>query len=580
MMKKYLSMILVLLLLTSRVSMSYAEVLKNETVYVNLDFNGKTKDITVVNHISGNSDDEYFVEYGKYNSLQVLVNGVDPIVEENTLKWPTSFLANQDIYYEGTIEKELPIDISINYYLNGEKIEATEVSGKTGDFKIEISIKNNQELTTQIQIPLDLDVFTDVVNNGGVGSVVGKTMTVVYTHLPMGDATYTLEAYGENIYLDPIIMASTSQSIEIPDTLTSGIDQLSSGIDELSDATKKLEDGSREITNGTNSLVGGLKSLSSGISKLYSGSSELNTNSDKIIGGFQEINSGIILLKDNMSGVVSGVNDTNTGLSTLNAKSGEINTGLNAINEGLGGLSGGISSLDSGLIQLNSSHKQLLQLANALASSTDPNVKALAEGVIGESIAIDSLSQGATASSNGIKSLAGNTNTLASGFGEFSGGLDAISKGFNKLNEGLKPVPTSLEELVNGHTKLINGINPLFKGIEELSSGIGELNSKTKAMPGQVQKLSDGQVSISDGLKKLNEEGLMKIKDSLGAFDFEDDKTKEPYTSFVDNEKNKNSNVQFVMKTPAIQINEVADISKEPTKEKQSLWDRFLDLFR
>lgn len=579
-MKKYLSFILIIVLFISQTSISYAEVFKNETVYVNLDYDGNVENITIVNHISGNSNDEYFIEYGDYNSLDVLVNDIEPIIEDNKIKWPTSFLEKEDIYYEGKIDKELPLDLNITYFLDGKEISPSELAGNTGNLKIEIQVKNSQDLTMQIQIPMNLNIFSNIHANRGVTSVVGKTITVVYNHLPIGDAVYTLEAYGENIRLDPIIMSATSQGVEIPDSLTGGIDHLKGGINELSDATVELENGSRQLTGGTENLVNGLSSLSNGISNLYSGAKELNQNSNRIMDGFKEINKGLTLLKDNMTTIVSSVHQTNEGLTALNNKSLEISGGLQGINGGLSEVSGGISALDGGLNELNTSHKQLVNLAKSLVNSSDPNVRALAKGVIGEETAIEELSKGASASNNGIKSISENTNNLTMGFAEFSDGLDNMTKGFNELNEGLKPVPTSLDEMVKGHTELINGIEPLFGGITELTNGIGELSNKSKLIPNQVQKIATAQNDISEGLHRLNKEGFSKIKNSLDTFDFEDTNEKEPYTSFVDN-KNKNSNVQFVMKTPSIEIEEIEDtLDDNIQKENKSIWQRFLDLFR
>lgn len=581
-MKKFLSLLLVVFLLVSSSAISYAEIIKNETVYINLNYDGSKENIVVVNHISGQNGDEYFTDYGEYDSFEVLVNGVEPVIEGNKIKWPTSFLKENDIYYEGKIDKELPMDLSIKYYLDKKEISGKEVAGKTGDFKIVVSIKDSPDLTTQIQIPLDLNIFSDVNVNGGVASVVGKTMTVVYNHLPMGDGKYTLEAYGENIELDSITIAGTAGDIEIPDSLDSGIKQLTDGIDEMSDASKELHSGSVEINKGTNLLVNGIKTLSNGIYKLFTGTKEISNNSNAIVNGFKEINAGLIQLKDHVVELISGIGEMNTGLSSLNKESQNINTGLSGINQGIGGLSEGVQGLGEGLSQLNEGHQGLVQLANSLANNPDPSVQALAQGVLGEAEAIASLSQGASEISVGAIALASNTSKLAAGYGEFSNGLSSIATGFNVMNQGLQTFPQELETMVGGHTELVNGLDPLFGGIQELGSGMEKMYNETKSMPSQVQELADGQSELSDGLLKLNEEGFSTIKDSLDEFlTMGEDDGKEPYTSFVDNKNNKNSNVQFVMQTPTIKTPEPdMDYNMEETKEKKSFFQRFLDLFR
>lgn len=581
-MKRFLSIILIIFTLISFSTAAFAEVLKNETVYVNLTYDGKTENIVVVNHISGDSNKDTFIDYGKYDTLEVLVNNVDPVIEGNQIKWPTEILKSQDIYYEGTIKKDLPFKLDIKYFLDNKEIKAEELAGKSGKLKILISIKDSPDLTTQIQIPMDLNIFSNIKAPSGVSSLVGKTMTVVFNHLPIGDQEFVLEAYGENIELDSILLASTASSIDLPDNIRDGIDQLTSGIDEMSDATHKLHDGSLEINKGTNALVDGLKSLSSGIAKLFSGSKEIDKNSGLIKKGFSDFNLGLLELKDNLIGLISIVKDFNAGLTTLNNESKKIEMGLSGLNAGATELGQGIDGLSNGLTQLNTGHGQLTELAKSLANSSDPMVKALAEGVIQESVAISGLSQGAKQTSIGFKTFAENTNQLALGYGEFNKGLNTAATGFNQMAEQLNPLPEEMDKMINGHTQLTEGLTPLFAGVNALSGGLSEMNDSTKQMPSDVQKLADGQKEISDGLLKLNNEGFNKIKSSMDELATLDSKTdEETYTSFVDNKNNKNSTVQFLMKTPSIKL-DAKDTNTDflPEKVKKTIFQRFLDLFR
>lgn len=582
-MKRFLSLFLVILLLVSTSVVSFAEITKNETVYINLNHDGSRDNIVVVNHISGESDEEFFTDYGNYDSFQILVNGVEPIIEDNKLKWPVSFLKENDIYYEAIIDKELPMNLDIKYFLDNKEMSGKDIAGKTGEFKIIISVKESTDLTTQIQIPLDLDIFSNIRPNGGVVSVVGKTMTLVYNHLPMGDGEYTLQAYGENIELDSIMIAGTSGEFDIPDNLDGGIQELADGIDDMSDATKELYNGSVEINKGTNLLVGGIKTLTSGLYKLSNATKEISGNSSIIINGFKEINEGLVQFKSFAGQLIGGIDQMNAGLATLNEENKTIKSGLEGINVGISGLNDGVQGLNQGLSQLNEGHQGLVQLANSLTENSDPSVQALVQGVLGEADAINSLTEGATELSVGSISLNSNTGKLVSGYGEFSNGLSGIADGFNEMNLGLKSFPDEIDTMVSGHTELVNGLEPLFAGIEDLNKGMRQIYNETKSMPDSVLELANGQDEISKALLKLNEEGFGQIKDSLDNFTVMGDDNKEPYTSFVDNKNNKDSNVQFVMKTPSIKLLESQsdiDYNNILVKEKKSIFQRFLDLFK
>lgn len=583
-MKRLLSLVIVGFLLIAFTHVGYADVVKNETVYVSLKHDGSTEKITIVNHLSGSSNEEYFIDYGKYDLFQNLTKDVEPIIDSSKIKWPTKALNDGDIYYEGTLKKELPIKLNIKYFLDGKEIYAPELAGKTGKIKILISIKDSPYLTTQIQVPLSLNVFSNIHAPSGVTSVVGKTMTVVFNHLPMGDEEYMIEADGKNIELESIIISGTTSKINLPDNLGDGVNQLTNGIDQMSEATEKLYNGSVELNNGTNSLVKGLQSLKDGISKLSSGSKEIDNNSKIITKGFLDFNYGLLELKDNLIGFTKGVNDINTGLTTLNQQGNNMNLGLASLSGGITELKNGLDGLSGGLSQLNAGHGQLVELAKSLSSSSDPKVRALAEGVIKEGISITALSQGANETATGMDSLSQSTKELSEGFKQFSSGLDAAAKGFDQMNEGLKPLPKELDMVIAGHTQLTDGLTPLFAGISGISEGLGTLSNDTKALPQEVEKLAEGQGSISEGLRKLNDDGFSKIKSSLKDFSaLEGNGDKEEYRSFVDNEKNLNSTVQFIMKTSPVKIDKDKVPSNPPTSTtvvKKNLFQRLLDLFR
>ncbi len=87
-----------------------------------------------------------------------------------------------DIYYQGNIEKELPVNLSVSYKLDGKNISSSELVGKSGKVTIRFDYTNNQYETVEIDgkqekinVPfamltgmiLDNDVFSNVeVSNG------------------------------------------------------------------------------------------------------------------------------------------------------------------------------------------------------------------------------------------------------------------------------------------------------------------------------------------------------------------------------------------------------------------------------
>lgn len=574
--KRIVSYILIITIIFSFSIISIAEVVRYETVYVNLDHDGSTKVLKAVTHISGESKDEYYVDYGDLKDMKVLTEGVSPIIENGIIKWNADILKEKDIYYEGDIQKKIPIDLNIQYFLDGKRIEGRELAGESGILEIKIDIKSSEGLTTQIQVPLNLDIFTRVEAEKGVLSVVGKTMNVVFTHLPLGDESFTIKAEGKNIELNPILISSTSAKISFPEEL----DELSNGINEMYDATKEMEEGSSKLSNGMKALKNGLVSLSDGISKFFTGLKEINNNLKTLVNGFSQFNLGLGKLNENISGAVKGVEELNNGINKLNSEGGNIEAGISGLNSGIKEVNGGLGNLNNGLKELNAGHSNLAQLAQSLMTSNDPRVKALAEGVISETKALNELSEGLNQSTIGIGTISENSEKLLLGYKEYNKGLNNISLGFNQLNNGIKELPKEINSMYLGHNQLLEGLTLLNEGVESAVNGANEININAKEIPEEVSKIVEGQEELTDGLGELNEDGFKKLVDGLDNFSMEDDENDDKlYTSFVDERNKENSNCQFIMQTPSIKIESEKVKVEIQSETNKTFFQRFVELF-
>ena len=109
---------------------------KEETVYVFADANGNTKKITVSNWLK-NKDGSASIE--DLTSLMDIENvkGDEDFTEstDGTLVWDAE---GNDIFYQGSTDKETPVSLSIHYYLDGQEISPEELAGKAGHVKIRI----------------------------------------------------------------------------------------------------------------------------------------------------------------------------------------------------------------------------------------------------------------------------------------------------------------------------------------------------------------------------------------------------------------------------------------------------------
>lgn len=139
-----------------------------------MDYTGTVKKTTVSNHLENDKDGEI-----KDNSILtniINVNGSEDFTLDNNIV--TWYAKGKDIFYTGTTKKEQPLNIVTKYYLNGKVTKATNMIGKSGNVKIEISLLNNSLLRTNntftpyvvaLGTMIDSDTNTDIeVTNGKV----------------------------------------------------------------------------------------------------------------------------------------------------------------------------------------------------------------------------------------------------------------------------------------------------------------------------------------------------------------------------------------------------------------------------
>ena len=127
---------------------------KDETVYSKVKSNGENYQTTVTEHIK-NTDD-----INTLNDISELLNITNTNGNEKFSKENNSITWNaygNDIYYKGNTEKEIPIQTSINYELDGKEIEAKDLAGKKVKFDVTIN-----EIKTRVLPELNEDFFKDL----------------------------------------------------------------------------------------------------------------------------------------------------------------------------------------------------------------------------------------------------------------------------------------------------------------------------------------------------------------------------------------------------------------------------------
>ena len=166
-------------------------IVKDETVYALLNEDGSVRSVYVVNHSKVLEDGKY-VDFGSYKKIESLSENIQPKTEGDKIIWELK-KSYGDFYYKGELAGvELPWTFNIQYFLDGNKVQAQDLAGRSGRVEIALSVTANESVlpyfrerfAMQIQVPVNLNRASIISADGATQVITGKTNTLAYTILP------------------------------------------------------------------------------------------------------------------------------------------------------------------------------------------------------------------------------------------------------------------------------------------------------------------------------------------------------------------------------------------------------------
>ena len=159
---------------------------KSETVYVNMSNSGEVKDITVTDWLH---TDKGQVKVSDTSSLKNITNvksDIKPVIENGGLTW---HMDTTDLYYSGKSNKTLPVNIKIDYSLDGKSISAEKLAGKSGKAEIKITVENNLYKTEKVN-GKNVKIYNPIAVVGGMVLPEGQFENISLTNGKLvGDGT-------------------------------------------------------------------------------------------------------------------------------------------------------------------------------------------------------------------------------------------------------------------------------------------------------------------------------------------------------------------------------------------------------
>ena len=312
---------------------------KTETVYSVLNSDGSISDTIVSSWLHDEDGINNIKETLNLTDVKNIKSNEKPSKDGNTYTWNAK---GNDVYYEGTGTKQLPVSVKLRYELDGQEMSAKDMEGKSGHLKLTISFTNNYSEVKNINgksivihpsylaggmLNMSTGNFTNVkcesgkiVNDGtnemlAFANIPGLNETLrsagldkVNNQLGISDDV-TVEADVNNFDLGSIMVGMTNEidlaselgEIGSVSELTDGIDQLIEADDQLIDGSKQLYDGTtqlkeqaapltgssdqvRQLSSGAIQLNDGVKALQTGLTAYTNGASALDAGVDQLYG--------------------------------------------------------------------------------------------------------------------------------------------------------------------------------------------------------------------------------------------------------------------------------------------------------
>ncbi len=461
---------------------------KTETVYSVLNSDGSISDTIVSSWLHDEDGINNIKETLNLTDVKNIKSNEKPSKDGNTYTWNAK---GNDVYYEGTATKQLPVSVKIRYELDGQEISANDIQGKSGHLKLTISFTNNYSEVKNINgksivihpsylaggmLNMSTGKFSNVkcesgkiVNDGtnemlAFANIPGLNETLksagldkVNNQLGISDDV-TVEADVNDFDLGSIMVGMTNE-IDLASELgeIGSVSELTDGIDQLIEADNQLIDGSKQLYDGT--------------TQLKEQAAPLTGSSDQV----RQLSSGAIQLND-------GVKALQTGISQYTAGASAINEGVNQ----LYGIPQGAAAISSGMNTKGKSGFSMVEASSTLRKGLD-QLNSVAAGISAESY-YNSLMDNVKTAEAGVTKLQNEvlapTKTELGNLGDVLKKASSSLSGLSTLVGQLSSVEAAIEQdqdTVSSNNDIVTANNKKIESVKETKNKLNEAISSLKA---------------------------------------------------------------------------------------------------
>ena len=545
---------------------------KSETVYAVLDAEGNKEKVVVNEWLTNKNGAKEISDTSDLKDIKNTSGNQKFTKDGDKVTWKAD---GSDIHYQGTTGKQLPVDVAVSYYLNGEQVSAKDIAGKSGDVEIHFDYKvNRSELadgssvtkpyTMASAVMLDNSHFTNVtvdngkvVNDGNTSMCIGIAFPGLAGNLGLGATgvsipdSVVIKAHTDKFQIDGTYTAAMSGVMSDIDTSATGnveskVSQLESGLDQLVSASDKL-------MSGTDQLKAGIDQLNAGAGTLNSKTGDLTSGAKQVADGAGQVNAGVSELNNKTDALAGGAKQVYEGTTQLDTK---VQAAVDQINKQLQGAivddqqkaaKGQFAyNVAASMVDANSADQLNQEIYNAVYTAAETelckakgydNIAVVPDGPIKNEIKATAAAiaegvkdnsdfnakvtgtlrdtAGTAAQATAVKAVDEANKATLDMQNSLDNSIKELTEGTAQLSAGAQKLNTGVGQYGAGVNQLYSGTNQLNAGAQKLNTGVGQYGAGVNQLYSGTTKLTAGAATLDSGMAQFNKEGIHKMADTL-----------------------------------------------------------------
>lgn len=351
--------------LADNVNLKEKDVDKDETVYVFAKANGDVDNI-LVNETLKNRDKSATIEDTTDLKDIVNVKGDETFTQNgNKITWDA---AGNEISYQGTTDRQLPVTVKATYYLDGNEISPENLAGKSGKVKIRLDYTSNEKVTKEVN-GKDEDISVPFV------AVSGMVLGDNFTNIQVTNGKYLAQGESNIVvgYAVPGLDSGVKDAAKDLDTEIPDYVEVSADVTDFSlDMTVTM------LVNGSEMDYSGdldLTDLDDLTEALSSAGNQLADGSGELSDGAGQVSDGAGTLASKMGDLTTGAGSLKAGMESLSSSSGDLSNGVSVINQSAQAIAAGVNTLDTA-VNTKMTEEEQAAVAKQAASQVSASVEA------------------------------------------------------------------------------------------------------------------------------------------------------------------------------------------------------------